>query len=139
MYSFQPLANESYLIGFIIVGCLGVFITLVTIAITYQRDTSRGGFLVGNLIIIFAVYVVYTICVDYADNPKKVYANKKVNAELVGFSSEVEVKRTTTGKITNTNTVHYAYVIYNVANEGKVMLKAQAGATYPEKAVLYKN
>lgn len=65
--------------------------------------------------------------------------NEKVIADFVGFVAEGEAYTERSGKQTVRRENHYLYIAYNVPGYGRVILPANKGVTYPERAILYKN
>jgi hypothetical protein len=68
--------------------------------------------------------------------------NEVVIGTFVGFQPEVfNVKRSeSSGKTYRTviRELQETYVIYKLPDESQVLMRANAGASYPEKAILYK-
>lgn len=128
MYTFQALAdNTGSHVGFYIVVVLAV-VFLATVWTNLVED-SIGGAITVSLIVGLAVLVAYGA--SFHDVAPK---NEQVTATFVGFQPEGYREQSGKQKVDR----HYMYVVYNV-NGQNVILQGQAGVSYPQTAILYKN
>jgi hypothetical protein len=135
MYTFQALADISTTqshYGFYLVGALAAVLIIIPLMTSDDIDEIRGYALFAAIILTIAALV------SWNTGEEVHYANKQVNATLVGFQGEVRSVNEGSGKTLRSVDKHNAYVIYAVP-DGNIMFPAASGQVYPRTAVLYRN
>jgi hypothetical protein len=135
MYTFQAVADISTTHsheGFIVIAVICAIIVVLSMLLSDDIDEVRG------FGIFAAVVLTIAALVSWNTGEEVHYANKQVNATLVGFQAEGYNETRHSGKTTTHADVHERYVVYAVP-EGNVMFPAAAGQVYPRTAILYKN
>ena len=131
MYTFNPLPDVPVdHMGFqIFLVCAAAWLFLVL-----MNPYVRESFFMWFFIMCIPVGIAYGVSYHWTNQETKVYANTQVIGKFVGYQPEGYSERT--GK--HRADKHYMYVVYEVS-EGRVILRAQEGITYPVQAILYKN
>jgi hypothetical protein len=131
-YTFNPLpAIPSDHTGFGFILFLSVIFLLVPCML--DEDLRENWFFCFFLATIFCG-LAYFVSFVWTDQESKPFRNEKVIGEFVAFQPEGYNERSGKSRVDR----HYTYVVYSV-NGNNVLLQAEEGIEYPQKATLYKN
>ena len=136
MYSFSPLPPVDTLhIHYGLIFIFGSICTLslfVYLAFKEFKSFQNKFYLSCAFILCVASYFSFT------EGKVIVYENKQVVGKFVKFIAEGYNEEYRSGKTTQRVDRHLLYVVYEVEGE-QVILTANDGFMYPQKAILYKN
>jgi hypothetical protein len=118
--------------GFWLMVTLCVFITLMVMCAA-REDLAKS-----LLILSVPLGIAYWVSFHFTNQEPQVLANVPVTAELIGFQPEGSRELVKSGKTQSYVDRHAVYVVYSV-NDRQVILRAEPGAEYPQRAVLYRN
>lgn len=136
MYTFAPIPP-------VVVTHEGFFVTTFLLALIFIIVWLNNDYEEINMWKLFSVFgaigaFVFYMSYHFFDQTTKYYKNTKVVGEFGGYVAEGYNESRRSGKTTTRVDVHEIYVIYKV-DGNPILLRANAGFEYPQRAVLYKN
>ena len=127
MYTFQAIADTSQIHwGFYVCAPITIIIALIMLS------DVRSGF--GKLgTIALAAFIVYMgFQISYGGHRP---LNTEVSATFVGFQPEGYNEKSGKQHVDR----HFVYVVYELTDGRQVLLKGNAGSSYPKQVTLYYN